>query len=1277
MTAPKSVFNRSGSHAGRGFRYQDAVGAWLAVRAWAEPLAYGEVVPEGLDDFELRGAHALTLVQAKSRRDGLGAFPAADVADYIAALWRRHDAAPQRPCTLLLVLERAVAGWILDANDGLGGRPPIEALDFPVLRAHPARLDLIAKTRILVLDAPMEATVEYLGRRTVGPPLLGQIYYGEIVRHIGELSDANGVASTFSGLTITDLDQLVENLRSVVALEGLAPAIAEGLCETIDFLTPLPDPMFYLGVDVRPGHLAAGLVAERPASRARLLAALEAQRAALVVGPSGAGKSALMWEAARASRHVIRWFKIGRLREEDVPALVRFARAMRATSAAPVGFIFDDVGRGRAAGWNALLDQAVGGAGLVMLGSIREEDTLLLDNRSAAAEVREVGDEELAERLWRELRERDQTSWAGWREPWNQAKGLLLEYAALLSQGERLGKILADQVDRRRREKRFEELQVLRLVALAGAVGATVDATRLPDALNLSADEVSNALSRLIDEHLIRDEGGERVSGLHQLRSTELCRLTHMAPPPTLAQSAQRVACVVPVADLELFVSRLLVADPKLEAAVLAGLVERLTAERDAGVLAASLDGLGQAHVVRTIAAWLPEAERRGIAPTQITATVMFALARSSFEALERLQPAIEAGKLLNLSAEADLRHALIVKLPDTVLDNLVSKAGPAELEALLSAMVGAAPSPAILQALEAKAVDLMSIDMRVAVRLAATTGLIAPDCVARWVEKADQVALLNRLQASTPWAGPITLSAEGDETIVAGDIRFVSSTFQTNLNDEVVAHCEAMLALAPSATLAASDAVGVDGQLAGIEEFPLASKRIPRANLSAAALPRWNRRWMKAAAYAVGQDSYTAFLEEARRILEVLVPRLERVFEQLLLGKINDVLLEEIGQAHEATRRLTPPREKLSGVVGAESGGEIHSTSVQAALFAASADLIRFFGDLPADAAVFLLKVKDLREHIAKARAEPWSLIEKPPVAMFDRLAHLTEALWLLGGEAMARGSNPVTLWHGRAKSARRGNALRLVAFEVTRAVEQRLDEVRKALKAALIEIEVDAEIIVRQDKANVRPWPTCKVLAIIPLESLRDWEPVVERAWPALRQAAGEGRGLWLVPSIGGLVVSRLSVGGVGRPFPIPYDVDIWLADEGKTLLDDVCTRIWSQALDALIEIDGVRHLGFATPTRPAREADVVEDARRRKAQAYAALGPRLQASPDMYDQLVEFAEQVERGEIELAAGTSRILRGQAPELLNLLTGAHRITLACDLLEILDPPDAPQEAL
>src|SRR5262249_6782332 len=105
MTKQK-LKGRSGSNAGRGFRYQDAVAAWLAVQIWTGIGDAGIVIPEGGDDIERRQASGVSLIQVKSRRDHLGPLPASDAAKFIKELWARHDQISPTPIGLQLIVER-------------------------------------------------------------------------------------------------------------------------------------------------------------------------------------------------------------------------------------------------------------------------------------------------------------------------------------------------------------------------------------------------------------------------------------------------------------------------------------------------------------------------------------------------------------------------------------------------------------------------------------------------------------------------------------------------------------------------------------------------------------------------------------------------------------------------------------------------------------------------------------------------------------------------------------------------------------------------------------------------------------------------------------------------------------------------------------------------------------------------------------------------------------------------------------------------------------------
>src|SRR3546814_6335469 len=159
---PAKAASRAGSNAGRGFRYQDAVSAWLAVEIWAGKRAPTIVIPEGGDDIELRG-EATSFVQGKSRREHLGEYTEGDTVGHIEDLWNRSLGSAPRPQRLELVLEREVAGLSpLDVN------PAVRLIEGPI-SARLAKLsgssDLLPRTSISVATSPQQWAISLIAHR--------------------------------------------------------------------------------------------------------------------------------------------------------------------------------------------------------------------------------------------------------------------------------------------------------------------------------------------------------------------------------------------------------------------------------------------------------------------------------------------------------------------------------------------------------------------------------------------------------------------------------------------------------------------------------------------------------------------------------------------------------------------------------------------------------------------------------------------------------------------------------------------------------------------------------------------------------------------------------------------------------------------------------------------------------------------------------------------------------------------------------------------------------
>jgi len=343
------VTTRAGSHAGRGFRYQDAVAAWFALEAWLGRSTYNLVIPEGRDDIELAGPEGKVVGQVKSRRQHVGLFSPADVARYIRELWTKGTPEDQ----FLLIIEAGVTRCSL-----VPGKEVALGALAPVLAALTgADSDRLSATRIVFLPQPKEAAASALEARLACSGLEASVGVASIADLAGRLSTENGEphVERFRGIATSDtqreLDRLSTVLESVRALE----AIERGLCEAVEFAVEHSSSDFYLGVDVQPGHVTSRLVVERPELRERVITGLSDRRSVLIRGPSGAGKSALLWEAAHASRHTVRWFKVRQVAANQVHLLMRLADSCLATQHTPVGFVLDDLGAGLSDGWNALV----------------------------------------------------------------------------------------------------------------------------------------------------------------------------------------------------------------------------------------------------------------------------------------------------------------------------------------------------------------------------------------------------------------------------------------------------------------------------------------------------------------------------------------------------------------------------------------------------------------------------------------------------------------------------------------------------------------------------------------------------------------------------------------------------------------------------------------------------------------------------------------------------------------------------------------------------------
>lgn len=1256
---PAKAASRAGSNAGRGFRYQDAVSAWLAVEIWAGRRTAAIVIPEGGDDVELRG-DATSFVQIKSRREHLGNYAEGETVGHIEDLWGRSLGSMPRPERMELVLEREVAGLA-----PLEDQPAVRSIEGSIsarLSKRGDASDLLPKTSIIVATSPQEWAISLIVDRLNCTPIAAQMCFADLLVRVGSLADANGrlAPENYCGLSISDTETSIRDVLAAIDVDAIEQAFREGVCEPVDFLTPLNDPNFYLGVDVEPGHIAAGLVSERPRSRSALVEGIEQRRAALIVGPSGAGKSALMWEAANTLRHTVRWFRIRRLSVADIPSLRQLVRTFRASEDSPLGFVMDDIGRNGPESWGALLKEAMSVPGVVLLGSVREEDVALIAERARAAEIRADPDDELAERLWRELREAEKTNWAGWREPWMMSEGLLLEYVHILTRGQRMHELLADQVAARISDpKRSLELDILRSGAWAGAANAEIDASRLVHALLVSEADLSCALQRLIQEHLVRSPAPGAVTGLHQLRSEELLQLTHQTASPTLQTSFERTVASVPDTDLEPLVADTLSARRLPVPAVLDGLITRLEREQDARALASALRGLGLGCVSSGVDEWLDTPEVRALPRTQVGNAAMLGIAGidlSSLSIMPEVQVAADRLSQIKGSPENDPRRLLMERISPSALSALIETADLVSLDEILAALVGVPISRAIRSALTQVPENLLNADIHLVESLMGMLTALDREIAIQWVAEVGQEALFAKIQDETAWAGPVSIENADDGMIVRCDFWYVAGSVQENPHDAVVSLCELILALCPSADIAVSNAITASGELAGLAQLPFATKRIPRENLPPPSVPQWNRRWRDLISRRVAAPSYSDYLVRGVGILDTLVPTLEKILEAHFRGKNAPTnLFETLSSLNEETEALTSPAVsslKASGAGSSETNTKV--TKFQNLLHSASIDLIARFAKLPDQAGAYIAWLSNLIVDVdVDVSEEPWQLIGDGPPPMLTRLKTLLETLRVLAGEAHERQEAPAATWAARGKGARVGNAVRLVSLSAKGAGETRLAQRKAEIERSAKEAGVVAEFHLRVNAKGILPWPPVDVLALLPARDVPSAVFPLNQQTELLRSSIDSRMHLTIMPIIDGVVFPMLAKSGYEIFLPDVEGAVAWAEYLGLPSASPGIAGLFGEVASLADELGAMDSKGLGTGTRPNEELLVRRGVETSFAKKREELTRQLSSiAPDMQSEVAVLIDYLRMGDIDFAAEAQAIFDGRFSEITDAVS-------------------------
>lgn len=1261
---------RAGARAGRGFRYQDVATALLAVQAWSG-AEWTSVVPEGVDDATLHSPAREFRVQVKSRHDPRGLFSVTEVATHIAKSAgdvQAEDLISGR-IKLMLLLERPVDGIQATGLEGTLGDYPValQLLEEPLLETARAlgvtANDIIAATHLLVIAEPADAIVDLVASRTDCVPAAGRLVADRLRQRVGALADANyrAAATSPACLVANDVQSTVDDVLALVDRDAVLTAISAGMCEPVSF-TPVQSPGFYDGVDVLPGHIGAGLVLDRPEVTAQVTRALQRRRSALVAGPSGSGKSACAWLAAHDGRHAVRWYRVRRAPPDQTHLLIDMAKAIEASADRPVGFVFDDLGRDLAGGWDALRSAADGQPGILMLGTVREEDLYLVNDLAGTPLVRPALDERLAERIWTALRAERDLAFVSWREPYERSQGLMLEYVHLLTSGNRLQDTLDAQVRRRVRESRDDELTLLAAVVDGARFGGSIDAALLRDRLGLSNGDFDRALMRLVDEHAVKVVGDGTLTGLHEIRSAGLHDALGRMTTRANGDALDGLIAILQPRSFAVVLPRLLADGGFTDEALLDALASRAPS-LTAPDLASVAYGLGLATCDRIAQRWLSITGEEGLEPRQASLPLSLAIAGSS----------IDVPQFAKINSAIGRRHELT--MPDLRAGLLERTDGLAwlspgltdyhDLAASFSPIPFLDPEPPFDLLPDAGAREAALDEI---LDLLSTTRTFGSGRAERVVDVFGGTdALLERIHLEKAWTTRSVLRDEPEGLAVASDVRYVDPTVQGEPNDVVVAHCEHLIAAVPFADLVVSTLIGWDGRPAGLANFPVAAKRIPRANLPSPVSVAWNRAILRAV-----QRRHASATESGRaNALSVAIGELSGLLADAAELQCRGAAASKSAELMIAVRTLLNSFIDASGTdLGARSArdpgagdinDELHSfvTSVT--------DLVRDLsvGDIerPLIKAAEIARLKATAEKIRGAA--DWRWLEEPPhdalARLSDLLGDLDVVLGLAHGDRNAWRSLRVRAEH----SSRKNRTLPRFAADARRIAAERSERLAMAVSNALAVNGRAAQVVTRPADPDALAWPRVEYLALVIVDSLATFMAEVDVLTSTCR-AAADGHPIYIVPVREGMIVGMLAglaasvdEESIGSVFPSGFVTDTsfarWIPHLPLPLLQERVSAAFNEVTATAVQLSSV----MANADRPPNEEEMayaqgLVDRMRERAAELGALRD-AETDEDMLitsEYVVDLLQRLQReldgiydGE-SIAAETARLAFGEATE-------------------------------
>ncbi len=1112
--------SRSGAWAGRGFHFQHLFSTLVIVQQWAGLAPSGNLVPEGLEDCVVEMPDGEYWLQIKSRKEG--EFSETEVKKVLEEV--RSKANSVRKAVqpeALVVLEQ-----------------PCSKIDTISIN------DLFGKSqhKVLVCHSPQDKIIKVLADQLNVAEIIAEGILSDLYHLVASASEEN-VSLDFENrrrISTTEIEHRIFERLEANDPSAIDHALYSGLLAPVDFTKAKVEPTFYQGVKVSPGHITSGLVLNRERDKQSIISSLQKRRNVLVSGPSGAGKSALLWLTTKSLIGDLRWFQISSSAiASDADSITRFLRARRPSEKSPIGLVLDDIGSTNAALCDVLVRELRNLPSIYFLGTVRKEDLPLISNQSDIEIVEISLSETLAENIWLKLKESSQTEWQHWREPFEKSEGLMLEYVHILTQGKHLASVIKDQILVRQQESRHDELAILRVAAMLSSEGGDIQVSKLVNLLDMKPEDANRALSRLIEEHLIRESHPGVLGGLHILRSNALVDACHDQLIYLTEESLWRGLPAVTNETLPRVIQSVLSSVPTGEEQdTLTKLSNVLLGSPDVEVWVAILTGLGLATLERSVISFMSILEQHGVQRAQWNLASMFSDPKiympelDAFPEWQKIRESILAFRAL---PKHDLRQMCLEKIPD-------GRSIPAcqsfhELNKLFSCLSPICGGEPIDIDISTNISDDGETDIHDVSDVLASAYLICPDMASKLVESMGGEETLFRLfAAQTPWVTLPEINPNGEHgRTVRSDIFTISDNVHEDLHQSVSDICETLIAISPESDAAASDAITPSGQQVTVGDYQFYSKNMPRENIPVKARVSWNVSFRQILLARSASHSLTIYTEK----MAEQIKKTEKIFrtfsEKWIKGKripnidalnneINNIIkcVNDITYAAPETpsHDMTQPASNagkddslgalLTGILG-NLMGRMHQISGEDHPEASAS----FSGDLARQAS------QHAQSHIWRTNLNP---PRKELLALAERLTRVSRILRELGHDNSDASIQRIIKF---TKNSGPSKAVVDAARRCSLLAQKRLNKKIKSLEINLQEKGWNCKCWIRPiEEADSPYWPSIEIAISV---NINDFEQEGEYRDVAISVAERQLNGKWpyrVVPVINGFVIAELAM-------------------------------------------------------------------------------------------------------------------------------------------------------